>query len=105
MGSKYINIRVDYENGEARLVPTRLFYQMTDIWQLDILQDINNQSADLYRDLLDNFYSDFEPDKPDEMRDGGFSLLPLRGGEGDSELGRRPPPTLPLINNEDDGED
>lgn len=53
--SKWINIKVNADNGEAKVVLTDAFFEMNTLWQADILKDCSGYMDKLYAEALERW--------------------------------------------------
>ena len=51
--SKWINIRINADSGEATVVLADAFLEMAPLWQADILQDCSGDMERLYKESLE----------------------------------------------------
>jgi hypothetical protein len=58
--SKWINIRINADNGEAKVVLTDAFLEMDPLWQADILEDCSGYMDKLYEESLERMCTDLD---------------------------------------------
>tara|TARA_R100001443_G_scaffold97583_2_gene104457 strand:- start:206 stop:448 length:243 start_codon:yes stop_codon:yes gene_type:complete len=56
--SKWINIRINADGGEAKVVLTDAFLEMDPLWQADILQDCSGDMDRLYKEAFERMRAD-----------------------------------------------
>ena len=56
--SKWINIRINADGGEAKVVLTDAFLEMAPLWQADILQDCSGDMDRLYKEAFERMWAD-----------------------------------------------
>jgi len=56
--SKWINIRINADGGEAKVVLTDAFLEMDPLWQADILQDCSGDMDRLYKEAFERMWAD-----------------------------------------------
>ena len=52
--TKYFNIKIDSECGEAKVIFTNDFYKKGPLWRADILKDIMNNLGEEYNDAVED---------------------------------------------------
>lgn len=61
MSGPYITIRIDANAGEASANFTEQFYSETDIWRLDVLQDVIYDLTEKYNETFAEAFPDDDP--------------------------------------------
>jgi hypothetical protein len=63
--SKWINIRINADNGEAKVVLTDAFFDMEPVWQVDILSDCFYFMGKLYEESVKRMDEHYDKKRSD----------------------------------------
>lgn len=63
--SKWVNIRINVDGGEAKVVLTDAFFEMDPLWQADILQDCSGDMDRLYKEAFERMRADSDKKRLD----------------------------------------